>query len=72
MAEHRQFIPQIFFYSIENFEFLWDNIFREDIEVGLSLCSYREKLKNFVVLMQQNAYQGTLIYESIFKSVRKR
>ena len=38
-----------FFYSIENFEFLWDNIFREDIEVGLSLCSYREKLKNFVV-----------------------
>ena len=22
--------------------------------------------------MQQNAYQGTLIYESIFKSVRKR
>ncbi len=31
-----------------------------------------KKLKNFVVLMQQNAYQGTLIYESIFKSVRKR
>lgn len=72
MAEHRQFIPQIFFYSIENFEFLWDNIFREDIEVGLSLCSYREKLKNFVVFHIQNAYQGTLIYESIFKSVRKR
>ena len=39
MAEHRQFIPQIFFYSIENFEFLWDNIFRRLYHAVASECA---------------------------------